>query len=236
MFNSQWSACLLLLVAQLVSAGSPAMSEQWIQAIAQRNTSELRQLLPLVDDINLQDREGKTALMVAAVKGDNVLLRQLLHQGGLVDMTNHRGGTALMYAAAKNHVPVAQTLILHHANTNVRAENGWTALILAAAKGNDEMVHFLLNHGANPNIPDVYGWTALMRAIQHKRYRVMNELLESDQLNIDRINNKGQSALHIAALEQDCRSARLLLDHGANSRLLDFRQRPISVIEDCKQQ
>ena len=212
------------------------MSEQWIQAIAQRNTDYLRQLLPRVDDINLQDREGKTALMVAAVKGDSELLSQLLHQGSLVDMTNHRGGTALMYAAAKNHVPVAQTLLLHHANTNTRAENGWTALILAAAKGNDEMVRFLLNHGANPNIPDVYGWTALMRAIQHKRYLVINELLQNDQLNIDRINNKGQSALHIAALEQDCRSARLLLDHGANPRLLDFRQRPIPVFEHCEQQ
>ena len=235
MLNYRWSACLLLLLAQLVSASSLSRSEQWIQAIAQRDTSQLKQLLPFINNTNLRDAEGKTALMVAAVKGDNELLTLLLqHKNTTVDSVNHRGGTALMYAAAKNHLSVAQTLIRHQVNINIRAENGWTALILAAAKGNHDMVYLLLAQGANPNIPDVYGWTALMRAIQHRRYRVINHLLKNHQLEIDRINNKGQTALHIAAIEQDCNAYRLLLDHGANPQLLDFRQRPVSSIANCE--
>ena len=234
MFHYRWVACLLCLMAPLASADESTTTQQWINAIEQRNTTSLKRLLPDIDNINHQDAEGKTALMVAAVTGDIELLKLLLRNGCEVDLTNHRGGTALMYAAARNELPSAQSLVNHHADINLRAENGWTALILAAAKGNHEMVGYLLLHGANPNIPDVYGWTALMRAIQHGRPRVISHLVRSDRLEIDRINNKGQSALHIAALENDCGTIKLLIDHGANRLLKDFRQRGIEIPATCR--
>lgn len=234
MLQYRWLACLLCLIAPLASTNELSVTQEWINAIEQRNTSSLKRLLPVIDNINYQDAEGKTALMVAAVTGDNELLKQLLRSDCQVDLTNHRGGTALMYAAARNQLPSTQSLINHHANINLRAENGWTALTLAAAKGNHEIVHYLLRHGANPNIPDVYGWTALMRAIQHGRSRVISHLISSDRLEIDRINNKGQSALHIAALENDCDTIKLLVDHGANRLLKDFKQHEIEISPACR--
>ena len=234
MFRYRWLVCLLCLMAPLANADKSAIAQQWVNAIEQRNTTSLKRLLPVIDNINDQDAEGKTALMVAAVTGDIELLQQLLRSGCEVDLTNHRGGTALMYAAARNELPSAQSLVNRHANINLRAENGWTALILASAKGNHEMVKYLLHHGANPNIPDVYGWTALMRAIQHGRPRVISHLVSSDRLEIDRINSKGQSALHIAALENDCGTIQLLIDRGANRLLKDFRQREIVITAACQ--
>jgi ankyrin repeat protein len=229
----RWCICLFLLSAQPMVADTLPLTQRWAQAIEQRNTELLKQLLPAIKNPDQQDSEGKTALMVAAIKADNELLTQLLDKDSGVDITNNRGGTALMYAAANNRIPAARILMQHNANINVRAENGWTALILAVAKGNHEMVRFLLNHGADPNIPDVQGWTALMRAIQHHRPRVIDLLVNNSKLEVDRINTKGQSALHIAAEEEDCHTLNLLIERGADRWLQDFRKQTASISENC---
>jgi ankyrin repeat protein len=215
-------ACLALNAqASLDSASHQA----WLKAIQSRNSEKLRALLPAIEDVNLANAEGKTALMVAATTGDVALIRLLIERHAKPSVTNRRGGTALMYAAANNQLGAIELLLRHGANVNTRAENGWTALTLAAAKGHHEVVAELTRSGANPNIPDVYGWTALMRAIEHDRYQSAKLLVELDDLEIDRINNKGQSALHIASTMKRCDMIRLLLEHNANAQLQDFRMR-----------
>lgn len=228
-------ACLTMFAPLIVIAEISLAQQQWINAIAERNNNLLRQLLGNKSiNINAQDAEGKTALMVAAIHGDGDLTNTLLGYGSRIDLTNHRGGTALMYAAARNQLPAIRQLVSHRADMNIRAENGWTALTLAAAKGNDDIVRYLLDHGANPNIPDVYGWTPLMRAIQHHRIKTIHYLLNDAQLEINQINNKGQTALHIATLEKDCAAIKQLLTHGATPSLRDFKNNPITIPVSCQ--
>lgn len=210
-----------------------ATSKEWLKAVKNRDTTKLGELIPAVHNINVRTNKGLSALMAAAARGDTLVVQHLLENKAQVNLTNFRGGTALMYSAALNHLKTVDLLIKYDAEVNSRAENGWTALTLAAAKGNDKIVEKLLVAGANPNVPDVFGWTALMRAIEHERYKSTVLLSGHRDIQINRINSKGQSALHIAASLQQCDMVKLLIGAGADTHLLDFKSRDPLYGSDC---
>lgn len=211
-----------MLVFPLEAVEDP-ISVNWLAAVYARDTVILKQLVYTIEDINQQTNKGLSALMAAAARGDNRLIVLLLEHNARPDQLNNRGGTALMYAAAMNNIESINLLISHKADVNIRAENGWTALTLAAAKGNETIVNNLLNATANPNIPDVYGWTPLMRAIEHDRMKSSAVLIRNQKTQLNRINSKGQSALHIAAGLARCDTVKLLIEFGADQQLLDFK-------------
>lgn len=211
-----------------------ATSKEWLKAVKDRDTSKLGELIPAVHNINARTDKGLSALMAAAARGDTLVVQHLLENKAQVNLSNFRGGTALMYSAALNHLKTVDLLIEYGAEVNSRAENGWTALTLAAAKGNSEIVEKLLAAGAKPNIPDVFGWTALMRAIEHERYKSTVLLSGHRDIQINRINSKGQSALHIAATVNRCDLAQALVDNGADTQLQDFKGQSPLPISNCK--
>ena len=228
---------VLLFILIILGPTAPALSSQeqvWLKAITQQDTSKLLQLLPHMETVDSSNNEGKTALMVAAKTGDADLLEKLLVRGAQMDTTNSRGGTALMYAAANNRQEAVKLLLQAGADFDVRAENGWTALTLAAAKGYIAIIRQLLEANANPNIPDVYGWTPLMRAIEHERLEAVKILVRHKTVEINRINTRGQTALHIATGEGMCNTARLLIAHGADPGQQDFRHTAAFNVQACE--
>lgn len=216
---------LLLLIINTALFADSETKNHWLEAVKARDTAKIAQLLQTTQNINQQTKKGLTALMATAAQGDHRIARKLLLKNAEPNIVNNRGGSALMYGAALNHLKTIVLLIEYGAKINSRAENGWTALTLAAAKGNDKIVAELLANGANPNIPDVYGWTALMRAIEHDRNNTVSLIIQHRLTQISRINNKGQSALHLAALRNQCDTVENLIDAGADTQLLDFKDK-----------
>lgn len=60
--------------------------------------------------LDLQDRNGKTALILAAYKGRSYIVRRLIYHGAPLDITDNMGYTAL-YAADKVCLGVVGILI-----------------------------------------------------------------------------------------------------------------------------
>jgi ankyrin repeat protein len=91
------------------------------------DVSALVNLLDKGADVNIVDRTGQTALMVAAAFGQREALEILLSRGADVNAQDAGGMTALMYAAAAQFASGTQLLIASGGRLDMRDREGQTA-------------------------------------------------------------------------------------------------------------
>ncbi len=228
---------LILALPLLVFVGeacADAWPSQWRTAIRSGDLTALSKLAAPGRDVNLADRRGRTALMVATSKGEIPLMRRLLDLGAEVDKRNAGGGTALMFAAQYNRGAAARLLLHHGARTDIQAAKSWDALMIASLKGSDDVIEALLENGADPNLRDYQGFTPLMRAVAENRKGAVRLLLGSDRIQVNAAEERGISALHLAAAAGRLQITRLLLSGGADRNQRDQDgNTPQSLAEDA---
>ena len=134
----------------------------------------LRAALDAGADVEARDKDGRTALTVAAWNGHTELAQLLLEAGAEVDACATDGNTALMRAAWNGHTGIVRLLLGAAADLEAYDKYGWTALMRAAWSSHTESVHLLLQAGANVEARNTDGSTALMRA-QHPAKGVSEE-------------------------------------------------------------
>ena len=203
-----------------VHAGSIA-DQEYLSALERGDTDTAARLISSGVDVDVRRSDGKTLLILAAKEGDVVLVRRLIAAGADVNATTDNEGTALMFAAIRGDVETQRVLVEAGADVNAIGGFDWTALTLAAVKGHVAAVRQLLASGAAPNLTDIYGWTALMRAVYEEREEVVQALLEQPDIDLDRKNDQGATALHLAAVKGNERLARALLSAGASPLMQD---------------
>ena len=74
-------------------------------------------------DIDVQNKGGWTALMLASRNGKKKVVQKLLDQGANVNLQNNDGQTALIVASVHNHVNVVEELLLRHVQLGLIWEN-----------------------------------------------------------------------------------------------------------------
>ena len=115
--------------------------------------------------VNLRNKWGDTALMVAALNGRDKIVRFLRGMGGDI---NNTGWTALHYAAVNGHTDVAKYLLDQGANPLASSPNGVTPLMMAARENKTEVVKVLLEYGADPAQKNDKGETAYDWAVREE--------------------------------------------------------------------
>ncbi|KAK6139608.1 hypothetical protein DH2020_026649 [Rehmannia glutinosa] len=110
----------------------------------------LHHLLKRGLDPNELDNNGRTALHIAASKGNENCVLLLLDFGA---DPNSR-------AAEQNNLDILKEIVRHGGDVTRPKNNGCTALHVAVCEDNVEIVKFLLNQGANIDTIDETGWTA----------------------------------------------------------------------------
>lgn len=155
-------------------------------ASAEGNIGIIRMLLAKGGAVNGQQRDGKTALHLAARSGKNEAVRVLLESQADVNVADDYGQTPLWAAAVRGHVRIAKELLAHGADLTIRHHSGATTL-MGAACGNPgvqtalaslrygeklpaytkeardrqlEVIQVLLAHGAEITATDKNGRTA----------------------------------------------------------------------------
>jgi ankyrin repeat protein len=94
-------------------------------------------------DLNLQDWDGMTPLMIACRAGNGDLVRQLVEARANLEIRDKRGRTALL-AAADYGLPATVSFLLERgADPTVRGVDGKSALDLAREQESDEIVALL---------------------------------------------------------------------------------------------
>jgi uncharacterized protein len=115
------------------------------------------------DVLEHENQLGETALMLAALGGQEPLVRQLIALGAQV---NREGWTPLHYAATSGHVGSLEALLEHHAYVDAESPNRTTPLMMAARFNHTAAAKRLLAAGADPTISNDAGFKARDYALQ----------------------------------------------------------------------
>jgi ankyrin repeat protein len=98
-------------------------------------------------DLDATNREGATALMYAALHGEQPVVEFLVSREAQVNKT---GWTPLHFAAANGHVGTIRFLLERHAYIDAESPNGTTPLMMAARQAHPTAVRLLVEEGADP--------------------------------------------------------------------------------------
>ena len=127
--------------------------------------------------IDVRTQRDESALMLAALRGQESLVVKLVSRGAMVNKT---GWTPLHYAATGGQMRVLAFLIGSGADVNAESPNGTTPLMMAAMYGNAATVKLLLESGANVETRNDQQLSAedfAMRASREDSARLIRQLL-----------------------------------------------------------
>lgn len=175
-----WRVAVLSVVcaAPNVAAFAEDSPDRFFDAVRtgdQRRASEMLLVAPTL--IWRTDKNGASALHLAAARGDVEMARYLLERGAEANFLRRGANEPPLWSAlAREHWSVAELLIKHGADVNSRTSDGEAFLAHAALEGSDAGVKFLLKHGADVNAVDADGYSAMCRAIELGRTDVVATL------------------------------------------------------------
>ncbi|KAL8797401.1 MAG: hypothetical protein Q9195_000556 [Heterodermia aff. obscurata] len=179
-------------------------------------------LLRLGADINLRDKKGNTALIMAIWRGHPQLVDQLLKQkiDPLPDLNivseEYLQRNALMLAALKGYDSlVTQIIRLPGIRLNEKDVLGNTALALAATGDQLGIVTTLLER-VEINTPNAIGSTPLIIAAQGGKLEMVEQMLKKGA-DHEVQNHDGHNALSKAILHGHDRVVQVLLNHAATT-------------------
>ncbi|CAN9243504.1 unnamed protein product [Alternaria alternata] len=189
-----------------------------IIAVGEGHEAVVQVLIDCKMNVNLEKYIGITnPLLVAILKGNEVILRALLEAGADIGASHNRG--LLLTAALLKNNSVVQVLLNNGANVHELDRRGRTALHCAAGRGNHAVVRMLLQKGADVNARDNKKLTALYEATSEGREATVRILIDSGADVMLRCNG-GKTALHKAAEQGNYAVVRILAQH---SRDMDAR-------------
>ncbi len=173
--------------------------------------------------IDARNLAGSTALYQAAESGRTETIELLLRKGADPNLPGKSGVTPLAAAAYRGNEAIVALLLARRADPTSTDTTGKAAIVYAAARGFSGIVQRLLDAGVAADARYGNDLTALMWAAGHEdgvdpgsAARVIRLLLERGA-PIDATDNRGRTALIIAAQRGDADVVSLLLDRGADS-------------------
>ena len=110
-------------------------------------------------NVNLANKSGENALMMAAFDGDLATVKLLVLDKKAA--VNKPGWAPIHYAATNGHLQIVQFLMANGALINALSPSETTPLMMAIGSGNDELIKYLLDNGADLRMRNHEGYTAI---------------------------------------------------------------------------
>ena len=203
LFHNSW----LMLICSAARAGHADLVKMLIENDA---------------NINIQDWDGKTALMLASEKGHLAVVEELLQGDAYIDMEDNDDRTALMLASEKGQRDVVGELLKKGPIIEWKGKEGKSALMLASENGHGAVVEALLQkEEAQINAKDRSGKTALMLASENGHLATVDVLLQKNAA-IDTQDTSYKTALMLATENGYGAVVEALLQQGAKASLRDI--------------
>lgn len=187
-----------------------------LDAATRADTTAVRAALRAGQAINQKNAKGQTALMLAASKRAADVVRILLNEGATVDVRDNEGFTALGYAAFYGDAYSVRHLLRAGANLGSRTDAGHTPLYYAAASGDVATVRAILADGSFRGLDSGVAGFPLHGAAAYDRVAIIDMLINDEEIDADRLDANGQTAIMVAARNNKAAAVRALLRSGAD--------------------
>ena len=115
------------------------------KAIAKGDVGGVRAYIEKKEDLNIKNREGRTAVLEAVREDQTEIALLLIAAGADVNIQAPNLDSAFLYAGAIGNLEVVKACVANGADYTVFNRYGGTALIPAAEKAHIEVVKFLVN-------------------------------------------------------------------------------------------
>lgn len=215
----------------LVAGADPEKTESRIQlsplmkAVQKKNVKMMARILEAGADINQQDNEGNTALMLAIDNEYYPAVAYLIAKKADVNKTNHQGETPLMHAAETGEF--VGSLLDAGADITKQDALGETALMKAALFNNAGAVADLCFKGADLEVRDLNGNTALILAAENNAVHSVFSLIRKGA-DVNAVNLNHETAIMKAVQQKDGeKMAGFLCLHEADLSIRDKSGRTV---------
>ncbi|KAJ8245296.1 hypothetical protein GJAV_G00269220 [Gymnothorax javanicus] len=187
----------------------------------------LQRLIQCGASVNTMSSDNVTPLHDACMRGNTQCVRLLLEAGAAVDVRTVHGSTALCNACAAGSPECAKLLLEHGATANpTLTALTATPLHEACIQGNVDCVRLMIAGGAQLEAYNIHFGTPLHAACTKQHVDCARELLNAGA-NVNAVSFH-ETALHIAAKENNVHLIEMLVAFGGNMHARDKRgKRPI---------
>lgn len=189
-----------------------------INVFVRTQTKCLKILLDIFG-INILLPNGHTPISFAVNYDNDYIMNFLIRYGANLNM-QIKGGSLIKMAIAKNSEKCLPILLNYLRNSI----DDIPPICYAALLGHNNCIKILIKSGAQINSKDAFGETALHHAVSENRTDCIISLLDSGadvNARVDNANENidGYTPLHYASHYGDAKTAKLLLDYGADKTL-----------------
>ncbi|XP_076041878.1 uncharacterized protein LOC143025757 [Oratosquilla oratoria] len=198
------------------------------------NSLDILQILlqPLVDDpwssrriLKVADKDGRTALHIAAHSGLVEAVMMLLNVGADVNATDFADNTTMHSAITSRRQKVCRQILelLLDSGGDVEAKGGEASGFLthtAAFEGCTRCLALLKSRGASLETQDALGRTPLHIALDLRKVEAVKFLLQ-EGVDLDVSDRQMLRPLHVALLQNSELLVEMLLDAGAGAEVRD---------------
>ena len=173
-------------------------------------------------DVNAENLDCTTALMIACQNGDGVVIKILLDAGADPNINSIKGNKSLHAAVLGGCSEEAfKKIIDHGADVNSTNNESVTALMVACKKGNMDAMYVLLNAGADPHIADSNGNTCMHHAIVGGCSKEVLQVIIDHGADVNSTNNDSVTALMVACKKGNVDATYALLKAASNPDIAD---------------
>jgi len=232
LFDAVESGCTDLISSLLQAGASVAARDRFantplVLAAAAGQDEAIALLLDAGAEIDYRNLAGSSALLRAARDNQRKAAVLLLERGADPNLGNGQNLSPLHAAAYNGNAALVQALLDHGAAADAVDKTGKAPAIYAAARGYVDIVDLLVAAGVDPKQRYGHDLTALMWAAGYSNdtpvtdgLATVRRLLDLGS-EIDAVDDRGWSALMIAAQRGHAEVAALLLERGADPTVAD---------------
>ena len=190
------------------------------------SNQEITEFLLRIIPVNVTNNNKQSALMYACLDGgrlDNI--KTLRRNGAVIKSSDINGWTVLHFASCKSKQNVVEFFLnLNEISVNAPSSTNQTSLMHACLEGGRlDNIKTLIKAGADIKAKDNYGATVLHLASRDSKLEVVNFFLKQNKLSVNVTDNKNQTPLMWACLNEGrLEIIQTLIKNGADINVKDI--------------
>lgn len=174
-----------------------------VDLVSKNDLKAVKSALDQGADINSQDKDGRSLLLIATVKKYMEMANLLVSYKADVNLQDHQSDSAFLYAGASGQTELVKLFLKNGARFDIFNRYNGTALIPACERGHTETVKILVTTKGFPvNHVNRLGWTALMEAVilgdGSGKYQEIVSLLKENGADLNIPDQDGKTPLQHA--------------------------------------